>query len=178
MDLRALSDPDLMLRVASGDREAIGVLYDRFAPRLLAVGMRILRDRVEAEDALHDVFMEAWSRAHQWVSTRGSVAAWLVVRMRSRCFDRLRVRDKSRRCVKLLADQDVELRVPLEARPDALASALDGLPEQQRTIVHMRFVLGLSFAECAQELEIPVGTAKSGCAAALEKLRLGLARRS
>jgi RNA polymerase sigma-70 factor (ECF subfamily) len=53
----------------------------------------------------------------------------------------------------------------------ALLAALDGLPEEQRTIVALRYFLGLSEHEVAETLGVPQGTVKSRTARALERLR-------
>ncbi|HEY2216370.1 MAG TPA: sigma factor, partial [Solirubrobacteraceae bacterium] len=72
------------MRAAAGDRAALGLLYDRFAPSMLAVGQRILGSAREAEDLVHDVFLEAWLRARYYDPARGSVRTWLMLRLRSR----------------------------------------------------------------------------------------------
>src|SRR5215510_10120109 len=84
----APDDAALVAAAARGDKPALGVLYDRHARLLLAVGLRILGDRGAAEDVLHDVFLEAWHQAAAFDPARGSVRAWLVTRMRSRALDR------------------------------------------------------------------------------------------
>jgi hypothetical protein len=50
--------------------------------------MRIVGSRAEAEDVLHDVFVEVWKRAADFDAGRGTVRNWLAIRMRSRCLDR------------------------------------------------------------------------------------------
>jgi DNA-directed RNA polymerase specialized sigma24 family protein len=63
-DTAPTANPDdddiaLMTAMANGDRAALAALYDRHAPTLLALGLRIVKHRGEAEDLLHDVFLEA-----------------------------------------------------------------------------------------------------------------------
>ena len=67
------------MRVASGDQDALGVLYDRHGPTMMAVGLKILRNPREAEDLLHDVFVEAWNRAGTYDPKRGSVRAFSII---------------------------------------------------------------------------------------------------
>src|SRR5712692_6603075 len=85
------SDPELIERIAGGDRQALAALYDRYASSLLGAGMRTLKQRRDAEDVLHDVFVEVWQQAGDYDPMRGSVKAWLFLRMRSRAIDRLRL---------------------------------------------------------------------------------------
>jgi RNA polymerase sigma-70 factor (ECF subfamily) len=91
-------EPDIVVlrRVASGDQSALGVLYDRHSSLLLALGLRIVRARREAEDVLHDVFIELWRHAGDYQPERGSVKSWMLLRMRSRCLDRVRSHGYSR----------------------------------------------------------------------------------
>ena len=56
-------DETLLLRVQSGDREALGLLFLRYSRSVLSVGRRILRDRAEAEDLVHDVFLFVMDRS-------------------------------------------------------------------------------------------------------------------
>ena len=63
---------------AKADATAIGQLYDRYAPILLPLAVRIVRDRPEAEDVIHDAFVTVSDRASQYAPDRGTVAAWLV----------------------------------------------------------------------------------------------------
>src|SRR2546430_976495 len=68
----ARADAELVAAVATGDRKALAALYQRFAASLMAVGQRILGDRREAEDLLHDVFLEVWRQAGQFDAARGT----------------------------------------------------------------------------------------------------------
>ena len=80
-------DVSLVAAMARGDREALAGLYERHASILLGLAMRIVRSRLEAEDLLHDVFLEAWRSAKAFDPKRGRVRTWLAIRMRSRALD-------------------------------------------------------------------------------------------
>src|SRR5688572_14887224 len=98
-------DPDveLVVAVARGDRAALGALYDKYAPFLISLALRIVRERREAEDLLHDVFLEVWRSAVDYDPARGRVRTWLAIRMRSRALDR----QKSARVSKHAGDDSV-----------------------------------------------------------------------
>ena len=61
----AQSDDVLVERLRRGDRVALGALYDRHAPTLLATAIKMLGAEREAQDLLHDVFLEAWEHARE-----------------------------------------------------------------------------------------------------------------
>src|SRR5262245_39452125 len=84
-------DDSLIVVADGGDASALARLYDRYAPPLLSAGERILKNRRDAEDLLHDVFVEVWQQAGDYDPSRGSVKSWLFLRMRSRAIDRLRL---------------------------------------------------------------------------------------
>lgn len=164
-DLTALCD---------GDRQALGALYDRHAAVLLALGERILGNRREAEDLLHDVFVEIWQHAGDYNPERGKVATWIRLRMRSRALDRMRA--ASRR--EMTADTTDRLlsEVSPEVTGDnpTLREALAELPEEQSSVIMLSYFAGMSASEIAEVVGVPVGTVKSRAAAAMQKLRQAL----
>ena len=167
------ADIEVLRSVAAGDKQALGVLYDRHSGVMLALGLRILGVRREAEDLLHDVFLEAWRHAGDYDPKRGSVKTWLLLRMRSRCLDRVRSHGFSR--VESLDHEPVRQGAVerTERRMDgARARALlETLPPAQREVLELGYFEGLSFSEIATALNIPIGTVKSRVSAAMNKLR-------
>ena len=170
------TDVEVMREVAAGGREALAELYDRFAPRMLAVGQRLLGSRREAEDLVHDVFLEAWRRAGAYDSTRASVSTWLLLRVRSRALDRLRAVKKGRtleRDAAVFVSSNVP-DAPTVRDGRAVRDILTELPIDQRAVLELGFFAGYSYAEIATRLAIPVGTVKSRMARALERMRAQL----
>jgi RNA polymerase sigma-70 factor (ECF subfamily) len=172
-------DESLMGCIAGGDREALAMLYDRFAPIMLGLAKRMLGSPREAEDLVHDVFLEAWHRARYYDASRGSVRAWLMLRLRSRALDRKRV--LRRRGASVALDEE---KSPLVSASDHAAGSgvdaarlhtvLQTLPLEQRAIVELSYFEGRTHVEIAAELAVPVGTVKSRMARAISLLRVGM----
>ena len=168
-------DPDVELvqAMARGDRSALAALYDRYSPIMFALALRIVRERREAEDLLHDVFLEVWRTAKDYDPDRGRVRTWLTIRMRSRALDL----QKSARVSRNVGDDSVLDRVASDTdiadSPDRtrVRKALAGLPTEQRQVLELGYFEGLSCSEIAEKLGTPIGTVKSRVAAALGKLR-------
>ena len=159
--------------VPRGQRDAFGVIHDRYRQRLYAYTRQMLAgSRQDAEDALQDVFLRAYGalRADDRPVT---LRAWLYRVAHNRCIDQLRrvpppadVMDVSR----------TPLHDPLaeaERREDLrrLVDDVRRLPEQQRSALLMRELEGLSYAELAGALGVTVPAVKS----LLVRARIGLA---
>jgi RNA polymerase sigma-70 factor (ECF subfamily) len=178
------ADQAALGRIARGDHAAFAELYDRQARLVYSLALRILQERVDAEDVVQEVFAQVWAQAGRYDASRGAVAAWILMLARSRAIDRLRARrarpetaaaaDHAESVVDLAAAQDVEL---LSAEQVArLQRALAELPEAQRTALELAYYEGLTHAEVAARLAEPLGTVKTRIRQAVIKLRESLVR--
>jgi RNA polymerase sigma-70 factor (ECF subfamily) len=170
-------DTALMVSVAGGDKDGLARLYDRYAPLLTAVAIRMLGSRREAEDLVHDVFLEVWRQSGDYDAARGTVRTWILMRMRSRALDRRKSVHNSRvdalderHVVESVVDEDATLA----ADRGRVRRALAGLPDEQRAVLQLAYFEGLSSQEIAERVGIPVGTVKSRVAAAMARLRAEL----
>ncbi len=167
-------DAGLVRAMAEGDRQALATLYARHAALLLGLAVRIVRERREAEDLLHDVFLEAWRAAKDFDPKRGRVRTWLAIRMRSRCLDH----QKSARVSRNAGDAGLEVVVDEREKssPDhaRVRDALGSLGDEQRQVVELAYFDGLSCSEIASKIAKPIGTVKSRLAAGLTRLREGM----
>jgi RNA polymerase sigma-70 factor, ECF subfamily len=173
----AASDLELVRDVARGERRALAALYDRYAGLLNQLGRRILRESQEAEDVVHEVFVELWQRAGDYDPERGAVRTWIMLRMRSRCLDRVRSA-RATRSVALAPDQlEALVTTPDDSgAPDrARVRAMMGdLTRAHREVLELGYFEGLSCSEIAERLALPIGTVKSRVAGALTKMRLSV----
>jgi RNA polymerase sigma-70 factor (ECF subfamily) len=178
-------DAELLRRIGAGDVDAVGALYDRYASTLFPLALRIVRDRAEAEDLVHDAFVTVSDRAAQYSPERGSVVAWLVTLVRNLSIDRMRRRERrgalGRDVVAFepaaVVGSPEDLTVVADERA-RVRRALASLPEAQRATLEVAFFEGLTYAEIAAREKVPLGTIKSRAARALMALREALARES
>jgi RNA polymerase sigma-70 factor, ECF subfamily len=173
------SDETLVSAIANGDTRALAALYDRHAPLMLGLARRIVLGKPEAEDIVHDVFVEAWRRAADYDPNRGSVKSWLLLRTRSRAIDFRKSAGVARTVptgdgewLSALADPRADdSEAPDRAR---LRQQLSALNAEQREVLWLGYFEGLSSSEIAARVGVPIGTVKSRVAAALTALRLTL----
>ena len=171
-------DALLAQRIRSGDRTALGELYDRYASLALATALRVVADRQLAEDLVHDAFVATWQKIDRFDPARGSLRAWLLTIVRNRALDRVR---GMRVSIEVgAADEQALLRTSANptweaaiARRSAeeLRSALDELPNEQREAIELAYFGGRTYREIAVLTGVPLGTANGRLRLALAKLR-------
>jgi RNA polymerase sigma-70 factor (ECF subfamily) len=170
-------DEALLGRVARQDRAALRTLYDRWASQSLAVALRVLGSRADAEEVIQETFVEVWRRAAQFDVERGSGRSWVMAIARNRSIDRLRHRAATARLSDHARDEDALPRPPTpledveqrEAR-DRVRAALMSLQPEQRRALELAYYEGLSQSEISEKLGEPLGTVKSRVRLAMEKL--------
>ncbi len=160
----------LVAAVARGDRAAFAALYRRHSAVLLGVAIKIVRERREAEDLLHDVFLEAWRAAGDYDPKRANVRTWLALRMRSRALDVVRSARVARNAGDAGIDEVLDERTP---SPDHARArrALQMLRAGEREVLELAYFGGQSCTEIAKRLAMPLGTVKSRLADGMRRLR-------
>lgn len=162
--------------MARGDNAALAELYDRYAGAMLALARRIVGRGAEAEDLIHDVFLEAWRHSADYDPARGTVKAWLLLRARSRSLDLQKSARVAKQASGLSDDWLAQLSDPSRdtaagADQARLRQVLGELSPEQREVLLLGYFEGLSSSEIAERVGVPVGTVKSRVAAALNALR-------
>lgn len=182
MNTASASAATLLPSVARGSISAFEEFYDRYAPTVYALLLRILANADDAQEVLQETFVKAWTSANMFDSVRGSEIAWLISIARSRGIDRLRSR-KIRNTREDEAGREVSIRssfadtntgadraIQSEERA-AVRSALAELPEAQRVALELAYFEGLSQSEIAARLNEPLGTIKTRMQLGMKKLR-------
>ncbi|MEW8626594.1 MAG: sigma-70 family RNA polymerase sigma factor [Candidatus Thiodiazotropha sp.] len=167
-------DQKLISSICQGEEDAIGQLYDRYGKVMMTTAYHLLNNKSDAEDLLHDVFLEVWRTAKSYDPERGSVLSWLMVKLRSRALDRRRYR-LHRTALELFEAED-QTQNPCEHwlskdENDVLDEALKALPEAQRTVMLLCYYRGLTYQEIASYTDVSVGTVKSRLATAKTRLK-------
>ena len=173
--------------VARGDERATAELWDRYAGRVRALGLRLSGyDSRFADDLVQETFAKLWRGASRFDATRGTEATFVFTVARRAAVDQWR---RGRRAA---GDQ------PLDGLPEAIGAvtsgpgapedhvdavvtgwvvteALGNLPPAQREVIELAYYRQLTQTEIAGQLGIPLGTVKTRTYAALKALRAALA---
>lgn len=167
------------------DRDAYAELFNYFAPRLKAFGMKMFGNEQQALEMVQDTMLNVWKKAALFDASRGCASTWIFTIARNVRFDMLR--KKQSRKDDVSADDlwlNGEYPEP-EAETDAsqwdsqllmdkLAPHFASLPPRQREVMEKVYLQEKSHQEVSDELAIPLGTVKSRIRLALDRLREAL----
>ncbi|CAN5473765.1 sigma-70 family RNA polymerase sigma factor [soil metagenome] len=158
---------------ARGERSALRSIYELEHRWLIGVALRITRQRELAEDAVHDAFVQIWTRASSFDARLGSGRGWICTVVRHRALDLVRSRGARRETEHDEAHVQALLEATQGAGVDAsgLVQCLERLDAAKRDCIVLSFVDGLSHEELAERLQTPLGTVKSWVRRGLVALR-------
>jgi RNA polymerase sigma-70 factor (ECF subfamily) len=167
-------DAELLARVGRKEPAAVREMVARKLPRLLALAMRMLGDRAQAEDVAQEAFLRIWKQASRWQAGNARFDTWLHRVVLNLCYDRLRRRRE-------LPDEDMADQAdpgpgPDEQLDDAqqsarVAKALARLPSRQREALVLHYYQELSNAEAAAVMGVSVEALESLLARARRAMR-------
>lgn len=174
-----------MARVATRDSAAFASLYDRYAPMVLGVVVKIVGDRAVGEEVLQEAFWRLWTQAATFDADKGPLRAWLFSIARRQALDVLRrqsvrpaaARDESEARRLELApapDDDVPVAVEQAIAAAQLRGALSELSAEQQRVLELAYFGGLTRQEIAQVTGTPLGTVHTRARLGLQALRAKL----
>lgn len=166
---------DLLRMTAKGDRAAFRLLYDRTAPKLFGIAVKICRDTALAEDVMLATYGEIWHRAHRFDPRHAGASAWLAVIARHRAVEAVRRQDRG--IIGGEADtapDDPAMASDGSAAYLTLVDSLGRLDERQRDLILRAYYRGDSREDLARAFEMPVDTVRTWLRRGLLTLRTAL----
>jgi RNA polymerase sigma-70 factor, ECF subfamily len=171
---------DLLRRIAErSDPAAFRELYETYGPRVKAYMMRKGADAGTAEDLAQETLLTVWRKASLYADDKGSMTTWVFTIARNLRIDRLRREVPWQELPEWRLAEASEEALPDEALAEKqqqvrLQAALTDLPADQREVVTLAYLEGLSHSEIATRLGLPLGTVKSRMRIAYQKVRATL----
>ncbi len=162
-------DRDLIQRSQGGDRLAFNQLVLKYRNRVMGVATRMLGDRVEAEDLAQDVFVKVYYGL-QGFQGEALFSTWLYRITTNSCLNQRRRRSREGQFTAvvgdpepILSDQTLNPQTLLEKKELKvfLEKAIQALPQEQRMVLILRDIEGLSYEEIADSLGLELGTVRS-----------------
>jgi len=170
-------NPGLLKRIADGDVEAVRECMEAYGALVWSMARRLSRSIDDAEDATQEIFLHVWRSASLFDESKGSEQVFIAVIARRRLIDRLR---------KLSAEPHVEFcshtletltwSDPCASSEDCLEAelakrALEELRPEQRQVLELGLLDGLTQSEIAARLGMPLGTVKSSMRRGITRVR-------
>jgi RNA polymerase sigma-70 factor (ECF subfamily) len=177
-------DEALMAQIFEGSREALAVLFSRYARVVRGVAYRVLQDSSEADDLLQDIFLLVHRKCSTFDASRGPARFWILQMTYHRAIARRRYLNSRHFYTRVdLDDMGRELASPgtdslrFENAGDGLLAkagfqkVFETLSENQRQTLRLFFFEGHTFGEIALKLNQTRGNVKNHYFRGLEKLR-------
>lgn len=149
-----------------GESPAFGLLYQRYQPVLHAFAFRFLNDHTQAEDVIQDVFMKLAEKPEQFDLQR-KFSSWIFTITANRCKNQLRERkqfsgyhqhERNFSPGTIRSEQAAD-RPLLQKK---LQQVYESLSEKEKTLFQLRFEKKLGLQQIANQMNMPLGSVKSG----------------
>ena len=170
-----INEQEIVKMLHQNDRKVISIIYDKYAPALYGVVLRIVRSEEIAEDVMQDSFLKIWKNGQQYNSSKGTLFTWLLNIARNTAIDKTRSAN-FRRSDKI---QPVDDFVSNKAsnigniKPEHIGvkELVNNLDPKYKEVIDLIYFNGFTQQEVADHLEIPLGTVKSRIRIALRELK-------
>ncbi len=175
-------DADLLRRIQKKDRQALGMLYDRYSPVVYPLALRIVGSTEEAEDVLKEAFTHIWDKAGGYVAARGSIFSWIIAVCRNKAIDKLRLkrekqkpkegeRGSPRSVPERGADTGAQQILAFKGYTESVRASLKTLSKLEERILEMSYYDSHSQSDIARTLRMPLSSVKSKLRRGIQKLR-------
>ena len=169
-----LNDESLIARVARGDRNALEILYDRHAARVLGLLRQTVGERAAAEELLQEVFWQVWLSSATFSSQYGSFTGWLFMIVRKLTITSNSPRNPGYQMMIEMTDEDLIL--DSDRKATQIRNALRSLPQEQRQVIEMAYFHGMTRQEIANSTGETLDTISGFARLALQKMKEALER--
>lgn len=165
----------LLGRIATGDQPAVREFMTTYGRLVWSVARRFSADPQDAEDAVQEVFIDLWKSAPRFDASKSSEKTFVVMVARRRLIDRMRKRQRQIDSELLPEDFDVatDQHVSIERDTEAAiaAKAFETLRPEQRRVLEMAVIQGMSHGDISESIDMPLGTVKSHIRRGLQTVR-------
>jgi RNA polymerase sigma-70 factor (ECF subfamily) len=177
------SDEVLLAAIGANDREALGILFCRYAALVRSVGNRILRDDAEAEDLVQEVFLYFFRKSSAFDGRKGSARSWIVQNIYYRAINRRRYLSSRHQLFGMASQPSIDPEGTTGGYGNSdtaifdsalVQEVLKGLTSEQFETMRLFFFEGYTLAEISEKLGRPLGNVRHHYYRGLNKLRARL----
>jgi RNA polymerase sigma-70 factor, ECF subfamily len=156
----------MLQRIAAGDAAAVRECIEQYGALIWSIARRLSRTPSDAEDATQEIFLDIWRSASRFDASQGSDKVFIAMIARRRLIDRLRKTSAEPPMDPIEALEGIAWSENSESSESSMEAeqatrALAGLRPEQRQVLELGLLQGLSQSEIAKRLNMPLGTVKS-----------------
>jgi len=176
MESSTQEETPILMRVAAGEPGAVQACLDRYSALVWSLARRWLQDADAAEDAVQEIFIDVWRSAARFDPSIASEVSFITVIARRRLIDRRRSSSRSPISETIdeelidVGDDDLA-RIERSDEARRAAEAIRTLDANQREVLVLSVMRGLSHSQIASKTGLPLGTVKSHARRGLERVR-------
>jgi len=174
---RKMDTEELVIELQKKSPSAFSILYDDYAPALLGIACKIVKDKTIAEEILQDVFVKIWKHIDTYDTSKGTLFTWMLNITQNTCKDYLRSKQyKYQRLIDENAVEDIGWNyIPPTTHPPEnnidYQILMQKIEPKYKDIIDLVYIFGYSQEQVAEKLKVPLGTVKTRIRAALKQLR-------
>ncbi len=158
------NDKDLLAKIATGDKDAMKTIYQRYSGPIYHFARNWLSDPNDAADIAHETFLEVWHKSDRFEG-RSAAKSWIFSIAKNKSIDRNRKRSR-------LIYKDIDTEIPDDVpdpedlmqasqNSEALRACVKHLSPSHRIVIHLAFFQNLNYKDIAEIENCPVGTVKT-----------------
>jgi len=170
------NEDELVFLLQQGSKDAFNYLYANYSAALWTTICRLIKDQATAEDVLQEAFVKIWKGMASYNSSKGRLYTWMCNITRNCAIDKLRSKGERMNAQSQNNESIVHHIAEMYGAQQntdtiGLKAILAQLPQMYLLIVDLAYFKGYTMEECAEILEIPVGTVKTRLRKAISLLR-------
>jgi RNA polymerase sigma-70 factor (ECF subfamily) len=172
---KTMHETELITALKEGDKNALGIVYDRYGAALYGVVLRVVQSPEAAEEVVQDVFVKIFRNIQSYDENKGKFYTWAINIARNTAIDATRTSEfKNRQKTDqfdFVVYSHTHPSTTISTDTIGLKEIVSKLDEKHRKVIDLAYFQGYTQTEIEQEMNIPIGTVKTRLRLAIKELR-------
>ncbi|XZE36147.1 RNA polymerase sigma factor [Pirellulaceae bacterium SH501] len=178
-----MSNASILQRIAMREEAAFEECVHRYGALVWSLAKRFTATRADAEDAVQEIFVEIWQKAHRWESEKSAETTFITMIARRKLIDRFRKSNRSLEVSSLgfeaeLPAVDSNVQIEIKDESEKALECMERLNAVHRDVLRRSIQSGDSHSRIAEQLGLPLGTVKTYARRSLIQLRECMERKT
>ena len=166
-----ITQEELLHLLATNGKEGMHLLYDKYAPALYGIILKIVRSEKIAEDVLQDTFVKIWSNITTYDKNKGRLFTWMLNIARNKAIDCTRSKNYKAIYYTEKISESTKKSTVMNIDHIGLLDLVNTLDPEIQKVINIVYSKGYTHIEAAEHLDLPLGTVKGRIRKGLKILR-------